>query len=176
MPFEIPESWEWCKVEDVFDLNPKNNVDDDTEAGFIPMELVSAGIGYSHSFVPKRWKEIKKGFSHFRNGDIGIAKISPCFENRKSTIFYNLPNNIGAGTTELTVLRGHCVNTEFYLYLFQSEWYICEGTKYFKGVVGQQRVHKDIFTSLLLQSKIVLLLKSKNGLSSLMKLIMPILI
>ena len=90
------------------------------------------------------------GYSHFKNGDIGIAKISPCFENRKSTIFYDLPNGIGAGTTELTVLRGYCVNTEFFLYLFQSEWYLFEGTKEFKGVVGQQRVNKEIFTTLLI--------------------------
>lgn len=150
VPFEIPENWTWCKVEDIFDLNPKNAVSDDIMAGFIPMEAVSAGIGYSHTYTPKRWGDIKKGFSHFRNGDIGIAKISPCFENRKSTIFYDLPNDIGAGTTELTVLRGHCINTELYLYLFQSEWYIKEGTKYFKGVVGQQRVNKEIFTTLLI--------------------------
>ena len=37
---------------------------------------------------------------------------------------------------------------KFYLYLFKSQWYISEGTKYFKGVVGQQRVHKGIFTDL----------------------------
>ena len=148
MPFEVPSSWEWCKVEDVFDLNPKNNLDDETIAGFIPMELVSAGFGYSHTFEERKWGEVKKGYCHFRNGDIGIAKISPCFENRKSTIFYDLPNDVGAGTTELVILRGHCVCTEFYLYLFQSSWYIDEGTKYFKGNVGQQRVKKDIFTIL----------------------------
>lgn len=114
------------------------------------MACVDDGFGYSHTFETRVWKEIRKGYSHFQNGDIGIAKISPCFENRKSTIFYDLPNGIGAGTTELTVLRGHCVNTEFYLYLFQSEWYIFEGTKEFKGVVGQQRVNKEIFTTLLI--------------------------
>ena len=114
------------------------------------MACVDDGFGYAHSFETRPWGEIRKGYSHFQNGDIGIAKISPCFENRKSTIFYDLPNGIGAGTTELTVLRGHCVNIEFYLYLFQSEWYIFEGTKEFKGVVGQQRVNKEIFTTLII--------------------------
>ena len=149
-PFEVPESWECCHVSDIFELNPKNNVPDDTQSGFIPMACVDDGFGYAHSFETRPWGEIRKGYSHFQNGDIGIAKISPCFENRKSTIFYDLPNGIGAGTTELTVLRGHCVNIEFYLYLFQSEWYIFEGTKEFKGVVGQQRVNKEIFTTLLI--------------------------
>ena len=147
-PFQIPESWEWCKVEDLFELNPKNKIDNATIVGFIPMELVSAGFGYSHTFQEKEWGKIKKGYCHFQNGDIGIAKISPCFENRKSTIFYDLPNNCGAGTTELVILRGKNVCTKFYLYVFQTEWYLKEGTKYFKGVVGQQRVHKDIFTTL----------------------------
>ena len=150
VPFEIPENWEWCNVSDIFELNPKNDVPDDTQSGFIPMACVDDGFGYAHSFETRPWGEIRKGYSHFQNGDIGIAKISPCFENRKSTIFYDLPNGIGAGTTELTVLRGHCVNIEFYLYLFQSEWYIFEGTKEFKGVVGQQRVNKEIFTTLLI--------------------------
>jgi len=146
----VPEGWEWCQVSDVFDLNPKNDVPDDTLSGFIPMASVEDGFGYSHSFEVRPWGEIRKGYSHFQNGDIGIAKISPCFENRKSTIFYNLPNGIGAGTTEFTVLRKHSVNAEFYLYLFQSAWYIFEGTKEFKGVVGQQRVNKEIFTTLLI--------------------------
>ena len=150
VPFEVPEGWEWCQVSDIFELNPKNDVPDDTQSGFIPMACVNDGFGYSHSFETRPWREIRKGYSHFQNGDIGIAKISPCFENRKSTIFYDLPNGIGAGTTELTVLRGYCVNTEFFLYLFQSEWYIFEGTKEFKGVVGQQRVNKEIFTTLLI--------------------------
>ena len=150
VPFEVPEGWVCCHVSDILELNPKNDIPDDTQSGFIPMACVDDGFGYSHTFETRVWKEIRKGYSHFQNGDIGIAKISPCFENRKSTIFYDLPNGIGAGTTELTVLRGHCVNTEFYLYLFQSEWYIFEGTKEFKVVVGQQRVNKEIFTTLLI--------------------------
>ena len=148
MPFEIPENWCWVEMSDIFLLNPKNDINDNVDGGFIPMACVCDGYSGEHTFITKQWGDIKKGFSHFQNGDIGIAKISPCFENRKSVIFSDLPNNIGSGTTELVVLRGIIVNTAFYLLLIKSDWYISEGTKYFKGVVGQQRVHKDIFTTL----------------------------
>ena len=148
VPFEIPENWVWVEMSDIFLLNPKNDINDNVDGGFIPMACVCDGYSGEHTFITKQWVDIKKGFSHFQNGDIGIAKISPCFENRKSVIFSDLPNNIGSGTTELVVLRGILVNTAFYLLLIKSDWYISEGTKYFKGVVGQQRVHKDIFTTL----------------------------
>ena len=135
-------------MSDIFLLNPKNDINDRVNAGFIPMACVCDGYCGEHIFITKQWGDIKKGFSHFQNGDIGVAKISPCFENLKSVIFSDLPNNIGSGTTELVILRAILVNPAFYLYLIKSEWYISEGTKYFKGVVGQQRVHKDIFTTL----------------------------
>ena len=112
------------------------------------MALVEDGFSGNHFFEERIWENIKNGYSHFHDGDIGIAKISPCFENRKSTIFNNLPNTYGAGTTELVILRPIKVYAKFYLYLFKSAWYIKEGTKYFKGVVGQQRVNKEIFTDL----------------------------
>ena len=148
VPFEVPEGWESVPVSDLFLLNPKSEIDDITHCGFIPMSLVEDGFSGNHLYEERIWKDIKKGYSHFRNGDIGIAKISPCFENRKSTIFENLPNGYGAGTTELVILRPIILYTKFYLYVFKSDWYVQEGTKYFKGVVGQQRVHKEIFTDL----------------------------
>lgn len=146
--FEVPEGWESVPVSELFCLNPKSEISDDTGVGFIPMTCVDDGFSGNHSFEERIWKEVKKGYCHFQNGDIGVAKISPCFENLKSTIFQNLPNNYGAGTTELVILRPINVCAKFYLYLFKSKWYIDEGTKYFNGVVGQQRVHKGIFTDL----------------------------
>ena len=138
-------------MSDLFLLNPKSEVSDDMDAGFIPMALVEDGFSGKHSFEIREWGDIKKGFCHFQTGDIGVAKISPCFENLKSCIFECLPNNIGAGTTELVILRSLGVYAPFYLYLLKSQWYISQGTKYFKGVVGQQRVNKEIFTDLMVQ-------------------------
>lgn len=144
----MPDSWNIVPVSDLFLLNPKSELDGNMKVGFIPMALVEDGFSGNHFFEERTWKDVNRGYCHFQNGDIGVAKISPCFENRKSTIFKNLPNDYGAGTTELVILRPIMVYAKFYLYLFKSDWYLKEGTKYFKGVVGQQRVHKEIFTDL----------------------------
>lgn len=148
MPFEVPESWCVVSLSELFMLNPKNEVEDNAEVGFVPMTNVEDGFSGDHTFEVRGWKGVKKGYCHFQNGDIGVAKISPCFENLKSCIFHSLPNGFGAGTTELVILRSMGVYSPFYLYLFKSTWFISQGTKYFKGVVGQQRVNKAIFTEL----------------------------
>jgi type I restriction enzyme S subunit len=91
VPFEIPETWKWVGIADVATLNPKNNIDDELETAFVPMTLVSEGYKNECSFEIRKWKNIKKGFSHFADGDIGVAKITPCFQNRKSVIFSKEP-------------------------------------------------------------------------------------
>jgi type I restriction enzyme, S subunit len=147
-PFNIPKSWIMAQMSDLFLLNPKSEINDNTEIGFIPMACVDDGFSGKHSFEIRNWGDVKKGYCHFQDEDIGVAKISPCFENLKSCILQSLPNGVGTGTTELVILRSLGVYAPFYLYLFKSSWYISQGTKYFKGVVGQQRVNKAIFTEL----------------------------
>ena len=141
---KLPVGWCLTKVKDAFIINPKNKENDDIEAGFVPMANISDGFSNHFSFETKKWETIKSGFTHFSDGDIAVAKISPCLENRKSMVLSNLPNGIGAGTTELHVFRPLCVTQLYGLYFFKSNYFInkCIGT--FNGVVGQQRVGKNI--------------------------------
>ena len=140
IPFEIPNTWEWCRLSSLFQINPKNTVEDNADAAFIPMEKIDATYQSNFSYSVRKWHEIKSGFTHFADGDVAFAKITPCFQNRKSMILKGLPNGIGAGTTELKVLRtyGNTISTEYLLFFLESPYFVEEAI--FKGTANQQRI------------------------------------
>ena len=140
IPFDIPDSWVWVRVKEIFQINPKNSAADDTVAAFIPMEKITATYGSAYTYDSVKWGKIKAGFTHIADGDVAFAKITPCFQNRKSAIFEGLPNGIGAATTELKVLRqyGETINRWYLLYFLESPYFIDEAK--FKGTANQQRI------------------------------------
>ena len=145
LPFEIPTSWCWVRLKEVFIINPRNKLEDDLNVSFIPMPLIADGYSGKHTSEVRSWKEVKTGFTHFAEGDIGIAKITPCFENRKSTVFINLTNGYGAGTTELHILRpiGNSILSQYLLAYLKSDYFVDNGKQTFTGAVGQQRIGKE---------------------------------
>ena len=140
IPFEIPESWTWGRLSNMVLINPKNYIDDNKEAAFIPMEKIEATYLSSYTYTVRKWREIKSGYTHFADGDVAFAKITPCFQNRKSMILNNLPNGIGAGTTELKVLRPYrnTLSVEYLLFFLESPYFVEEAV--FKGTANQQRI------------------------------------
>ena len=151
IPFDIPDTWCWVKIKDICLINPRNSLADELETSFIPMTLINSGYSNSYTFEIKKWKDIKKGFTHFKEGDIGIAKITPCFQNKKSTIFKKLKNGYGAGTTELHILRPITddIETEYLFWIIKSSYFIDSGVKSYSGTVGQQRISKDFLFNFL---------------------------
>ncbi len=150
VPYELPEGWVWCRLGDVGIVNPKNNIEDSVEVGFVSMPMISAKYGEKHSFTKNIWKDIKKGYTHFANDDVGLAKITPCFENGKSCVFDNLPNDVGAGTTELHIYRNYSKKA-FYPYFlfsyFKNPSFIETGKVLMTGSAGQKRVPRTYFSN-----------------------------
>ena len=145
IPFDVPDNWEWVRIKTACVINPRNSIDDNTEVSFVPMANIKEG--YANKFISdiRVWKKVKKGYTHFADNDIGIAKITPCFENKKSVVFSGLINGYGAGTTELYIVRtiSSLVIPEFLLNFVKRDDFIAGGVLTFSGDVGQQRVTKD---------------------------------
>ena len=147
-PFELPAGWEWSMLAEIAAINPRNEIDDAADASFVPMSLISTSYNGQHEFEARKWGEIKKGFTHFANGDIGIAKITPCFENSKAAVFRGLINGVGAGTTELHIARPYTdyVSALFILLNIKSPIYLKKGEAGMTGTAGQKRLAKDFFS------------------------------
>ena len=144
VPFAIPEKWRWVRVSDVAHTNPKVTAQtSSTEVSFIPMAALSAGYISQIALDAKRsWGTVKNGYTKFVEGDVLLAKITPCFQNRKSAIAKKLSNGIGCGSSEFHVLRvnENIVTQEYLLMFLKSQWFITYGVENFKGTAGQLRL------------------------------------
>jgi len=116
------------------------------------MPCIAEGYVNKHSTRKRKWKEVKTGYTHFQENDIAIAKITPCFENRKSVIFHNLINGVGAGTTELHILRviGKSAFPQYLLWILKTDRFIDSGIRAFSGAVGQKRIGTDFVSRYLI--------------------------
>lgn len=150
IPYDLPDGWKWCRLGDVCQVNPRNKLADEIHVSFIPMTLISSDFFGGHQQEQRIWREVKSGFTHFAEGDIVIAKITPCFQNKKSCIMRRLKNGFGAGTTELHVLRPIHVLPEYILIYAKSPDFLDDGVKNMTGTAGQQRVPTEFVRSALI--------------------------
>ena len=147
LPFTLPSNWKWSQIAEIGVLNPRNEVKDDPPVSFVPMSMIAADYGVVPAHEVRRWGEIKKGYTHFAEGDVGLAKITPCFENGKSTVFQNLAGGLGGGTTELHIVRPLLVDPNFIILFFKSSHFIETGIPKMTGTAGQKRVPAEYFAN-----------------------------
>jgi type I restriction enzyme S subunit len=148
-PFDIPNKWQWSKLSAIAIINPRNSAEDELKASFVPMTLIDSRFDGGHEQELRTWKDIKQGFTHFAEGDIGVAKITPCFENSKACVFKNLANKIGAGTTELHIVRpiSNTLNPRYVLACLKSPSFLLVGETKMTGTAGQKRLPKEFLES-----------------------------
>ena len=114
---------------------------DDLEVSFVPMAAVKALSGDIDVSNIRKYAEVKKGYTHFRNGDILFAKVTPCMENGKMAIARKLLNGVGFGSTEFHVLRPRAgVDARYIYYFVSSQTFRKEASGHMTGAVGLRRV------------------------------------
>lgn len=145
---QIPGHWAVKRLRFVAELNPSksevSHLAAETEVSFLPMEA----IGEDGSLELDRVRplaDVQTGYTFFRDGDVTIAKITPCFENGKGAAMRDLCNGIGFGTTELIVIRPKATQTtsNYLHWLFTSRPFRKAGEAFMYGAGGQKRVPDD---------------------------------
>ena len=141
-------------------LNPSK-----TEAGelasygrvtFAPMDALADGLGGLDMSLERPADELADGsYSYFAEGDLLLAKVTPCFENGKKALVTSLPNRIGFATSEVHVIRPdrRKVDPNYLRYLLSSETFRAAGIASMTGAGGLRRISdnaiKDFHLSIL---------------------------
>jgi type I restriction enzyme S subunit len=142
---ELSEGWTVAALPDVCDLNPQKpkatEFADDLPVTFVPMPAVDADAGAITNPSTRPFGEVRKGFTSFRDGDVILAKITPCMENGKAAVARGLTNGLGFGSTEFHVLRSNgSVLPDYVYYFIRQESFRKAAEAEMTGSVGQKRV------------------------------------
>ncbi len=126
------------------------------EVSFLPMEDLSIGL---KNVIPQKCRAIEEvtgSYTFFAEGDILLAKVTPCFENGKLGIATNLVNGIGFGSSEFIVIRPNIARVipSYLYYRLQDGSFRKEGRTLMIGACGLKRLPKSFVanTSLYLPS------------------------
>lgn len=142
------ESWENVVIDDVCVINPPKlntkELDNSLEVSFIPMTAISEIYGEIITPQVRLLKDVKSGFTNFKEGDVVFAKITPCMENGKCAVVGKLVNDIGYGTTEFYVFRcGEKLFNRYLYHVLRHKSFRDRAKAEMTGAVGQQRVPKN---------------------------------
>ena len=141
-------------LSEYFDINPRQprNIPDNAPTSFVPMANLDETFGISP--IASQFSKHKKGYTYFENGDILLAKITPCFENGKSAIA-KLSTQIGHGSTEFHVLRhkNHmhqdvCLSPLLVAAILKQPSFLKPAENFMRGSAGQKRIPASYIASL----------------------------
>ena len=148
---KIPSQILFSRIAHINPIPEKDRFSDDLDVSFLPMRNVQEMTGKMDASITRKFKEVKKGYTFFEEGDLLFAKITPCMENGKIAIAQGLTNKIGFGSTEFHVIRfkNNDMLTKFYFwYLIQDEFRNL-AQQNMKGTAGQLRVPTDYLKNIL---------------------------
>lgn len=129
------------ELDSVATINPRlsRSLDDDETVSFLGMADVSED-GTTSAGEDRSYSDVRKGFTPFRNGDILIAKITPCFQNGK-IVQAEITRDHGFGSTEFHVVRtGDDLDPRYLLHYLRRPIIRVEGERRMTGSGGQRRV------------------------------------
>lgn len=143
---QVPEHWEVLPLKRVMELNPSKaqlKIEKSRLCSFIPMEKLKRDkIILDEERVIN---EVFDGYTYFENGDVLVAKVTPCFENNNIAVAKSLVNGIGFGSSEIYVLRcSKSIQNVFLYYRLQEEQFMNIAVAAMTGAGGLKRVPSEV--------------------------------
>lgn len=146
---EVPEHWVNTRFKYIAELNPsKSEVSftNESRCSFLPMDKLK--LDYLNLDESRLIKDVYDGYTYFKDGDILVAKVTPCFENRNMAIARGLVNGIGFGSSEIYVLRtGDEDIAQFIYFRLQERTFMELAVGAMTGAGGLRRIPSDFLAN-----------------------------
>ena len=137
---EIPEGWEITRLKYLADFEPTcdtSSLTDESKITYTPMECVKNGGFENRSAL---YGNLSHTLTPFQNGDIAMAKVTPCFENGNIAIMDNLFSGFGLGSSELFIFRPKSISTRYFFYWLQNKAFVARACSTMIGTGGLKRI------------------------------------
>lgn len=137
---EIPEGWEITRLKYLADFEPTcdtSYLTDESKITYTPMECVKNGGFENRSAL---YGNLSHTLTPFQNGDIAMAKVTPCFENGNIAIMDNLFSGFGLGSSELFIFRPKSISTRYFFYWLQNKAFVARACSTMTGTGGLKRI------------------------------------
>ena len=137
---EIPEGWEITRLKYLADFEPTcdtSHLTDESKITYTPMECVKNGGFENRSAL---YGNLSHTLTPFQNGDIAMAKVTPCFENGNIAIMDNLFSGFGLGSSELFIFRPKSISTRYFFYWLQNKAFVARACSTMTGTGGLKRI------------------------------------
>jgi type I restriction enzyme S subunit len=141
--------WQTKTLAEACEIKPpkseaRNRLNGDARVSFLPMEDMGINEKLVRPTQVKQFSAVQGSYTYFADGDVLLAKITPCFENGKFGIADGLTNGVGFGSSEYMVFRpGKEITKEWVYYYLSQESFRVEGAARMSGAVGHKRVSKE---------------------------------
>ena len=137
---EIPREWEISRIKYVSIFEPScdfKKLTPETIITYSPMECIKNGTFERRTSL---YGNLAHTLTPFQNGDIVMAKVTPCFENGNIAIMNELQSGYGLGSSELFVFRPQNINTRYLFYWLQNKLFVHQACATMTGTGGLKRI------------------------------------
>ncbi len=140
---EIPEEWQISKIKYVATLSPNcdhSELTPDSVITYTPMEYIKNGAFINNT---EMYGNVPASLTPYQEGDIAMAKVTPCFENGNIAVMEGLANGFGLGSSELIIFRPENIETRFLFYWLRNTAFVERAISTITGTGGLKRISTE---------------------------------